>query len=94
MPDTVAQELLDFDRAMEEAARTKKLHQEAFRAAFNLLDAFYPPRDDDEYWQKMAEECAIVWYAHKGNPLITTLMIAMTDYLGETWKERQNGTKA
>ena len=89
--DTVAQELLDFDRAMEEAARTKKLHQEAFRAAFNFLEQFYPPRDDDAYWLKMAETCGNVAYQHEGNPLIVGLMVAMVDYLGETWKERQNG---
>lgn len=86
--DTVAQELLDFDKAMEEAAKTKKLHQVAFRAAFDFLEAFYPPRDDEEYWAKMAETCGNVAYQHEGNPLIIPLMVAMADYLGEVWKER------
>ena len=93
MPDTVAQELLDFDKAMEEAAKTKKLHQAAFRAAFDFLEQFYPPRDDEEYWIKAAETCGNVAYQHEGNPLIIPLMVTMMDYLGETWKERQNGTK-
>ena len=88
VPDTVAQELLDFDKAMEEAARTKKLHQAAFRAAFDFLEAFYPPRDDEEYWLKMAETCGNVAYQHEGNPLIIPLMVTMADYLGEVWKER------
>ena len=89
--DTVAQELLDFDRAMEEAAKTKKLHQAAFRAAFDFLEAFYPPRDDEEYWLKMAETCGNVAYQHEWNPLIIPMMVTMMDYLGEVWKERQNG---
>lgn len=92
--DTVAQELLDFDRAMEKAAKTKKLHQAAFRAAFDFLEAFYPPRDDEEYWLKAANECGRVAEEHDGNPLIIPMMITMMDYLGETWKEKQNGTKA
>lgn len=91
--DTVAQELLDFDRAMEEAARTKKLHQVAFREAFNFLEAFYPPRDDEEYWVKAAEECGRAATEHDGNPLIIPLMVTMMDYLGEVWKERHNGKK-
>ena len=94
MADTVAQELLDFDKAMEEAVKTKKLHQAAFRAAFDFLEQFYPPRDDDEYWLKMAETCGNVAYQHEGNPLIIPMMTTMADYLGEVWKERQNGTKA
>lgn len=89
--DTVAQELLDFDRAMEEAARTKKLHQAAFRAAFDFLEQFYPPRDDEEYWLKAANECGRVAAEHDGNPLIIPMMITMMDYLGEVWKERKNG---
>lgn len=91
--DTVAQELLDFDKAMEEAAKTKKLHQAAFRAAFDFLEAFYPPRDDEEYWLKAANECGIVAAEHDGNPLIIPMMITMMDYLGEVWKERKNGKK-
>lgn len=87
--DTVAQELLDFDKAMEEAAKTKKLHQAAFRVAFDFLEAFYPPRDDEEYWVKMAETCGIVAYQHEGNPLIIPLMVTMADYLGEAWKEKK-----
>ena len=91
--DTVARELLDFDRAMEEAARTKKLHQAAFRAAFNFLEAYYPPRDDEEYWLKVSEECGRVADELYGNPLIIPMMVAMMDYLEAVWKERQNGTK-
>ena len=94
MADTIAQELLDFDKAMEEAAKTKKLHQAAFRAAFNFLEQFYPPRDDEEYWVKMAETCVNVTHQHEGNPLIIPLMLTMMDYLGEVWKERQNGKTA
>ena len=92
--DTVAQELLDFDRAMEEAAKTKKLHQVAFREAFNFLEAYYPPRDDEEYWLKAANECGRVAAEHDGNPLIIPLMVTMMDYLGELWKERKNGKTA
>jgi len=92
--DTVAKELLDFDRAMEEAERTKKLHQAAFRAAFNYLDAFYPPRDDLDYWMKAAEECGRVAAEHYGNPLIVPLMVAMVDYLEAASKERNNGKTA
>lgn len=87
--DTVAQELLDFDKAMEEAAKTKKLHQAAFRAAFDFLEAYYPPRDDEEYWLKVAEECGSVADELYGNPLIIPMMITMMDYLGEVWKERR-----
>ena len=88
MAGTVAQELLDFDKAMEEAARTKKLHQAAFRAAFDFLEQFYPPRDDEEYWMKAAKECGRIAAEHDGNPLIIPMMITMMDYLGEVWKER------
>ena len=88
--DTVAKELLDFDRAMEESERTKKLHREAFRAAFNFLEAFYPPRDDLDYWMKAAEESGRVAAEHYGNPLIVPLMVAMYDYLEAVEKERKN----
>ena len=90
--DTVAQALLDFDRAMEESARTKKLHQAAFRAAFDFLEAFYPPRDDEAYWLKTAETCGEIANRNDGNPLITPLLIAMMDYLGDVWKERHGLT--
>lgn len=89
--DTVARELLEFDRAMEEAAKTKKLHQAAFRAAFDFLEQFYPPRDDEEYWVKAANECERAAAEHDGNPLIIPMMVTMMDYLGEVWKERKNG---
>lgn len=92
--DTVALELLDFDKAMEEAARTKKLHQAAFRAAFNFLEAYYPPRDDEEYWLKVAEECGRAADELYGNPLIIPMMVAMVDYLEAVWKERKNGKSA
>lgn len=92
--DTVARELLDFDKAMEEAAKTKKLHQAAFRAAFNFLEAYYPPRDDEEYWLKAANECGRVAAEHDGNPLIIPMMVAMVDYLEAVWKERKNGKTA
>ena len=90
MTDTVAQELLDFDKAMEEAERTKAYHKAAFRAGFEFLEAYYPPRDDDEYWLKAAAESAEITYKHEGNPLIIPMMIMVMDYLGETWKGRNN----
>lgn len=89
MPDAVAQQLLDFDRAMEEAARRKKMHQAAFRAAYDYLEAFYPPRDDEEYWYKVSESAGNIASKHKGNPLIVPIMLAMLKYLEDVWREKR-----
>ena len=85
--DRVTQELLDFDRAMEEAAQAETNHKAAFRIGYDLLKAYWPPRQDEEYWKRVADEITLQYAQHRDNPLIVPMLVMILDYLDEAGRK-------
>jgi len=71
-----------------------KLHQQAFRVAFDFLKAAYPPGSGAEYWKTTAEKATLLCAEHKDNPLTAVLLGAVLAYLEKTrvwWDEERRG---
>ena len=70
-----------------------KLHQKAFRCAFDFLNEHFPPQQEDEWWLKTAKECSAASVAFEETPLVLELLTAIMNYLGDEYKRRYgNGT--
>ena len=67
-----------------------KLHQKAFRCAFDFLNEHFPPGDTNEWWEKTAQECSAASVAFGETPIVMELLTAIMNYLGEEYK-RRNG---
>ena len=48
-----------------------------FRAAYNLLDAYTPPKDDPKYWKDVTDDIALIKDKYNDNPLICDLLRAV-----------------
>lgn len=71
-----------------------KLHQKAFRCAFDFLNEHFPPQDDDEWWLKTAKECSAASVAFGENALVMEMLTAIMNYLGIEHKRRFGNGKA
>ena len=70
-----------------------KLHQKAFRCAFDFLNAHFPPEDSDEWWNQTAQDCSTASVAFGETPIVIELLNAIMNYLGEEHNRRySNGT--
>lgn len=69
----------------EEYAR---MHQKAFRTAFDFLNAHFPPDTDPAWWENAARECSDASVAAGENKLVIELLCAVMFYLGHEYKER------
>lgn len=70
-----------------------KLHQKAFRCAFDFLNEHFPPQQEEEWWIKTAKECSAASVAFGETPLVLELLTAIMNYLGDEYKRRYgNGT--
>lgn len=69
----------------EEYAR---MHQQAFRCAFNFLNQHFPPGDSDEWWLKAAKDCSADSVSCGETPLAIELLNAVMNYLGQEYKRR------
>ena len=85
--DNVTQELLDFDRALEVAAQAETNHKSAFRIGYELLKAFWPPRNDEEYWKRVADSVTLTQAEHRDNPLVVPMLVMLLDYLDEAGRK-------
>ena len=71
-----------------------KMHKEAFRHAFNFLNAHFPPMNDKEWWLQLAKDASAASIECKENDLVIELLIAVCNYLEIERKRRYvNGTE-
>lgn len=71
----------------EEYAR---MHQKAFRIAFDFLHSHFPPGDTDEWWEKFARDCADASIAGGETKLVIELLAAVVNYIDNEYKRRHN----
>ena len=64
-------------------------HKRAFRAAFDYLNAHFPPVVNDEYWQKAAKDIGEVSSAAR-DPLAWELLLGVYKYLEQEYKLRRD----
>lgn len=71
-----------------------KMHQKAFRVAFDFLNTHFPPGIEPEWWDRSAKELSAASVAAGENDLVNGLLVGVFDYLGNEWKRRrkENGT--
>ena len=65
-----------------------KIHQKAFRCAFDFLNAHFPPGDTDEWWIQTAQDCSAASVAFGETPIAIELLNAIMNYLGDEYKRR------
>lgn len=66
-----------------------KLHQKAFRCAFDFLNDHFPPGDTDEWWIQTAKDCSAASVAFGENCLVMELLTAIMNYIGHEYHERR-----
>ena len=66
-----------------------KMHQKAFRVAFDFLNAHFPPGSDDEWWLRSARELADTSVAAGENKLVIELLNGVFSYLSDECKRRE-----
>ena len=79
--------LLKESMQMEEREAFTKLHKEAFRIAYNYLDACFPPAREDGYWDDAAKKMLKLIGDNKANLLVAHLLLGAYDYLGKIAKD-------
>lgn len=62
-----------------------KAHKQAFRVAFDFLNAHFPPGPEPEWWEQTARDASA---ASGDNELTLRLLIGVLDYLDYEWKRR------
>ena len=70
-----------------------KIHQKAFRCAFDFLNEHFPPQQDDGWWWNTAQECSAASAAFGENVLVIGLLNGIMDYLGDEYKRRYGNGK-
>ena len=68
-----------------------KMHQKAFRCAFDYLQKHFPPGDDPEWWEQAAKDLSAFSIAAGENRLVIELLAGVYDYLESIWKENNHG---
>ena len=71
-----------------------KLHQKAFRCAFDFLNEHFPPEDDEEWWLKTTRDCSAASVAFGETDIVTELLTAVMNYIGHEYHRRKNDGKA
>lgn len=71
-----------------------KMHQKAFRCAFDYLTQHFPPGQDPEWWGQAAKDLSAFSVAAGENRLVVELLSGVYDYLEYVWKERKEDGKA
>lgn len=67
-----------------------KIHQKAFRCAFDFLNQHFPPGDTDEWWDQTAKDCSAASLAFGETPIVIELLTAIMNYLGKEYHRRNN----
>lgn len=71
-----------------------KMHQKAFRCAFDYLNQHFPPGNTDEWWKQAAQDLSDFSVAAGENRLVIELLSGVYWYLESVWKEKTNNVKA
>ena len=66
-----------------------KLHQKAFRCAFDFLNTHFPPGEDPEWWKKTGIDASLTSASAGGGKLVNELLIGVMNYLEDEWKKRR-----
>lgn len=69
-----------------------KMHQKAFRCAFDFLNGHFPPGDSDEWWIQTAQDASAASIAFGENELVIQLLCAITNYIGKEFHKRRNNS--
>lgn len=67
-----------------------KMHQKAFRTAFNYLNTHFPPGMDDEWWDRSAKELSEAGIEAGENVLVVELLNAVFTYIGNEYHKRRD----
>lgn len=57
------------------------VHKQAFRVAFDYLNAHFPPGDTPEWWTKAAQEATDLSKKYHSYPLVNGLLVGVMEYL-------------
>lgn len=71
-----------------------KMHQKAFRCAFDYLNQHFPPGREPEWWEQAAKDLSAFSVAAGENRLVVELLSGVYDYLEYVWKERKEHGEA
>ena len=74
----------------EEYAR---MHQKAFRCAFDYLNQHFPPGEGTEWWEQACKDLSQFGIAAGENRLAIELLTGVYDYIEYVWKERYGDGK-
>lgn len=70
-----------------------EIHKQAFRIAFDFLNAHFPPENNDEWWKKTADDATLIGNMYGANRAAICLMTGVFEYLSEENERRKtNGT--
>jgi hypothetical protein len=70
-----------------------KVHQKAFRCAFDFLNQHFPPGDTEEWWKQTAQDCSAASLAFGEAPIVIELLNGIMNYLGKEYHRRnEHGT--
>lgn len=67
-----------------------KLHQKAFRTAFDFLTSHFPPGSDLEWWTQTAKDVTEASILAGKNNLVNGLLAGVYNYLEDEYKQRRN----
>ena len=65
-------------------------HKAAFRAAFDFLNAHFPPGDGTEWWDSVAKDASKASADADDERLTIHLIAGVMDYLEDEWRKRRN----
>lgn len=63
--------------------------KQAFRVAYDLLERYYPPKQDEGYWNDLAKDLSVLGNQYKDDYLARLLLITMYEYLEEELRRRR-----
>ena len=70
-----------------------KMHQKAFRTAYNYLNTHFPPGIDPEWWSQAAKDLSDASVEAGETELVIELLDAVYTYIGKVYKRRnEHGT--
>ena len=64
-------------------------HKQAFRTAFDYLNAHFPPEENEDWWMHAADQAALAIRNSDGNKLVENLVFAVFDYVEDECKKRR-----
>lgn len=68
-------------------------HKQAFRVAFDYLNAHFPPGEGSEWWEQTAKDASDA-YMPGDNKLLRELLIGVYTYIEEEYKIRRDNNES